>query len=139
MRQLIHSSPYSSKEIHFQTGRANKNNASTHHEVLEDLVKEGRSLIREGDLVKVCRKRNKKFHFWLFNDLFIYGHAVRIGVVEKDLSRKWKVASHGKSDREMHELFQRHLTDGNAALSKDQFKAAVEQDILKKVRSFGCR
>lgn len=33
---------------------------------------------------QVCRKRNKKFYFWLFNDLFFYGHAVRVGVVDKD-------------------------------------------------------
>jgi hypothetical protein len=35
-----------------------------------------RTLIREGELKKVCRKKNKNFKFWLFNDYLIYGEYV---------------------------------------------------------------
>ncbi len=35
-----------------------------------------RNFILEGDLKKVCRKKNKPFRFWLFNDYVIYGAAV---------------------------------------------------------------
>jgi len=35
-----------------------------------------RVYIREGDLKKVCRKKNKTFKFWLFNDYLIYGESL---------------------------------------------------------------
>lgn len=35
-----------------------------------------RIFIKEGDLKKVCRKKNKTFHFWLFTDYLIYGSSV---------------------------------------------------------------
>lgn len=35
-----------------------------------------RNFILEGDLKKVCRKKNKPFRFWLFNDYVMYGTAV---------------------------------------------------------------
>lgn len=44
-----------------------------------DLASEGRVFIRETDLYKVCRKQNKKFHFWLFNDCLIYGGLLDTG------------------------------------------------------------
>ena len=47
---------------------------------LASLVKEGRSFIREGTLLKVCRRNDKKFQFWLFSDLLMYGHAVGGGL-----------------------------------------------------------
>ena len=44
--------------------------------VLQKLASTDRTFIREGDLKKVCRKKNKLFHFWLFNDYLIYGTAL---------------------------------------------------------------
>jgi hypothetical protein len=41
--------------------------------VMLNLVTTERTFLREGDLTKVCRKENKVFHFWLFNDYLIYG------------------------------------------------------------------
>jgi hypothetical protein len=35
-----------------------------------------RKFIKEGDLKKVCRKKNKTFRFWLFNDYLCYGSAL---------------------------------------------------------------
>ena len=43
------------------------------------LLVRGRLFVRQGPLVKVCRKEDKKFFFWLFSDLLIYGHAVGNG------------------------------------------------------------
>jgi len=40
------------------------------------LLKKGRRFIRRGPLAKVCRREDKEFYFWLFNDLLIYGHFV---------------------------------------------------------------
>jgi len=39
-----------------------------------DLVAPNRRFIMEGELTKVCRKEDKAFRFFLFNDLLIYGH-----------------------------------------------------------------
>jgi hypothetical protein len=44
--------------------------------VLAALVSNDRKLIREGDLVKVCRKADKIFRFWLFNDYLVYGEPI---------------------------------------------------------------
>jgi hypothetical protein len=41
--------------------------------VIDTLVTADRIFLLEGDLKKVCRKANKTFHFWLFNDLLMYG------------------------------------------------------------------
>lgn len=35
----------------------------------------GRIFIKEAVMEKVCRRINKTYHFWLFNDCFIYGSA----------------------------------------------------------------
>ena len=32
-----------------------------------------RVILKEGDLKKVCKKANRIFRFWLFNDMLIYG------------------------------------------------------------------
>jgi hypothetical protein len=40
---------------------------------LQTLVSYQRTFVREGDLVKVCRKTNKEYRFWLFSDAVIYG------------------------------------------------------------------
>ena len=45
----------------------------------EDLASTGRIFLRETDLRKVCRKQNKTFHFWLFNDCLIYGYLLDTG------------------------------------------------------------
>lgn len=37
------------------------------------LTKVGRELIRAGNLLKVCRRANKKFFFALFTDAIVYG------------------------------------------------------------------
>ena len=34
-----------------------------------------RSFIREGPLVKLCRRGPKEFYFWLFSDILVYGQA----------------------------------------------------------------
>ena len=38
-----------------------------------ELVKPRRRLLFDGVLMKVCRRKNKPFHFWLFNDMLMYG------------------------------------------------------------------
>merc|ERR1711871_1566650 len=43
---------------------------------LATLVQEGRVFVREGPLLKVCRREDKRFQFWLFSDIIMYGHAV---------------------------------------------------------------
>jgi len=52
------------------------NNFLTVDPVLAKLASTDRTFIREGDLKKVCRKKNKTFHFWLFNDYLLYGAAL---------------------------------------------------------------
>jgi hypothetical protein len=47
--------------------------------VLAKLASTDRTFIMEGDLKKVCRKKNKVFHFWLFNDYLMYGGALGAG------------------------------------------------------------
>lgn len=44
-----------------------------------DLAKKGRVFIKETDFRKVCRKSNKLFRFWLFNDCMIYGKLIENG------------------------------------------------------------
>eukprot|EP00940_MAST-03C_sp_MAST-3C-sp2_P001392 g1392.t1 len=41
-----------------------------------DLVKPHRIFVREGSLMKVCRRTDKSRHFFLFNDLLVYGPAL---------------------------------------------------------------
>lgn len=41
---------------------------------VKDLITESRYYIYEGPLYKVCRRKNKRFYFVLFNDLLIYGN-----------------------------------------------------------------
>jgi hypothetical protein len=40
---------------------------------LKQLVSKQRVFVREGDLIKVCRKTNQEYRFWLFSDALIYG------------------------------------------------------------------
>ena len=40
---------------------------------LDSLASKDRVFLKEGDLVKVCRKANKTFRFWLFSDYAMYG------------------------------------------------------------------
>jgi hypothetical protein len=40
---------------------------------LQTLVSYQRTFVREGDLVKVCRKTNQEYRFWLFDDALLYG------------------------------------------------------------------
>jgi hypothetical protein len=44
--------------------------------VYTNLVNTKRTFIQEGDLLKVCRKKNKSFHFFLFNDYLVYASSV---------------------------------------------------------------
>jgi FYVE/RhoGEF/PH domain-containing protein 5/6 len=44
-----------------------------------DLVKPGRRFIREGSLIKVCRRANKTRKFWLFSDILLYGIPILTG------------------------------------------------------------
>lgn len=48
---------------------------SSDADFIERLASTGRTFIKEGDLKKVCRKKNKMFRFWLFNDFLIYAEA----------------------------------------------------------------
>jgi len=43
------------------------------HLPISQLIEPSRFFIREGDLQKVCRKDRKKRHFFLFNDILLYG------------------------------------------------------------------
>jgi hypothetical protein len=51
----------------------------TNKHVVARLANTERKFIKEGDLKKVCRKKNKTFRFWLFSDYFIYGSALGNG------------------------------------------------------------
>ena len=42
----------------------------------KSLQKEGRALVGEGILMKVCRKKPKQRAFFLFNDILVYGRVV---------------------------------------------------------------
>lgn len=44
-----------------------------------DLVVPGRRFIKEGFLIKVCRRANKTRKFWLFNDLLVYAIPILTG------------------------------------------------------------
>ena len=44
--------------------------------VVQKLVSMERLFIREAELKKVCRKENKRFMFWLFNDYLLYATAL---------------------------------------------------------------
>lgn len=44
--------------------------------ILQKLASMDRTILMVGDLKKVCRKKNKTFRFWLFNDYIIYGAAL---------------------------------------------------------------
>jgi hypothetical protein len=44
--------------------------------VIQKLVTMERKFLKEGDLKKVCRRKNKTFRFWLFHDYLIYGGAL---------------------------------------------------------------
>lgn len=46
---------------------------------LLDLASRSRVFLKEIDLKKVCRKNNKVFRFWLFNDCLIYGCQLESG------------------------------------------------------------
>ena len=42
---------------------------------LEKLASTDRRILKQGDLKKVCRKKNQTFHFWLFNDYLMYAES----------------------------------------------------------------
>jgi hypothetical protein len=44
--------------------------------VVQKLVTMERKFLKEGDLKKVCRRKNKTFRFWLFHDYLIYASAL---------------------------------------------------------------
>ena len=48
---------------------------------LSGLVKPRRCLLMKGILLKVCRRANKPFMFWLFNDMIMYGTQKLLGYV----------------------------------------------------------
>jgi hypothetical protein len=43
---------------------------------IDDLVQPHRSYVREGYLTKVCRRTNKRWYFFLFTDILIYGYKI---------------------------------------------------------------
>ncbi|UJR35882.1 hypothetical protein I4U23_028625 [Adineta vaga] len=45
----------------------------------QSLVRDGRALVGEGILMKVCRKKPKQRAFFLFNDILVYGRVVMNG------------------------------------------------------------
>lgn len=44
-----------------------------HSDNIINIMNPKRKFLKEGELKKVCRKKNKIFHFWLFNDSLMYG------------------------------------------------------------------
>lgn len=44
--------------------------------IIEQLASPGRTFVKEGDLRKVCKHKNKLYRFWMFNDLLIYGSSL---------------------------------------------------------------
>jgi len=44
-----------------------------------NLVTPGRKFLKEGSLIKVCRRANKTRKFWLFNDILLYGIPILTG------------------------------------------------------------
>lgn len=44
--------------------------------IIEKLVTMERKFLKEGDLMKVCRRKNKLFRFWLFNDYLLYASSL---------------------------------------------------------------
>ena len=59
--------------LRLSSGRFHRCSAS------KNLQKEGRALVGEGILLKVCRKKPKQRAFFLFNDILVYGRAVISG------------------------------------------------------------
>jgi len=52
-------------------------------DIVENLFDDGRrKFVREGQLIKVCRRDNKLFQFWLFNDTLMYGSPLANGVYQ---------------------------------------------------------
>ena len=49
-----------------------------------------RQFLKEGDLIKVCRKSNKTFRFWLFSDYVMYG-AKYVGTDKFEFHRSIKL------------------------------------------------
>lgn len=46
---------------------------SSTNPTIDSLASRARTFIKEGDMKKVCRNKNKTYRFWLFNDQLIYG------------------------------------------------------------------
>ena len=44
------------------------------------LAEAGRCHIKDGQLTKVCRKKNKRYHFFLFNDILVYADEIVYGL-----------------------------------------------------------
>jgi hypothetical protein len=70
-----------------------------------------RCFVRKGPLTKVCRREDKEFHFWLFNDLLVYGHFVGNGKYKHHRSfdlkhvRVSNPAQHFSADQEVSQCF----------------------------------
>eukprot|EP01038_Epipyxis_sp_PR26KG_P012646 gene12646-16955_t len=47
--------------------------------IIQKLASMDRTFIKQGDLKKVCRKKNKTFRFWLFSDYILYGSSLGTG------------------------------------------------------------
>jgi hypothetical protein len=50
------------------------------------IIEPGRTLIKEGDLTKICRKDRQRRHFILFNNLLIYAVQLPTGKYGKERS-----------------------------------------------------
>jgi hypothetical protein len=51
---------------------------------------EGRALVGEGILMKVCRKKPKQRAFFLFNDILVYGRVMINGRKVNFDARNWQ-------------------------------------------------
>ena len=60
---------------------------------LKNLQKEGRALVGEGILMKVCRKKPKQRAFFLFNDILVYGRVVINGRKVRSLESRKSIVS----------------------------------------------
>jgi len=118
----------------------------------ETLLVPGRKLLKEGILMKVCRKENKPRIFFLFSDVLVYGDIIGTGSYKHHLTLKLEIVhakiqedteavqncfyliSHRKSfkvfaeSREIRESWMKAINEAADARRKNQKTLRVETD-----------